>query len=545
MKRLYIISILLCLCNVVFADDGDFVEVRADRTVIYPQRMELCAGATLMDVLEMYPELLAGSRDDVLNNYQLRMDNVKMSGDTRLLLTQIRAKDVKTVQIVDNPGVAKGTTGIGGVIDVTLQPMNEGKLGFAEVRGETKGSLNPTLNLRCGSSKTDLWANANYGYSTSESTDTHREYVDVRGITTFGRRDRLLTYFKQEYGSSDAPSGRDVNRNYLARARYFHTFNELGTELLTLLGYQYTVAPHRFSDFRKETRTQTPMYLLELNTPLFMKDFTMMLGAEGDFNIHDFGARLGEMFDEESRYRVYNQDFYLQFNYGIGPFKFTVGDRVMLYHYDMDGYSGEWSRNTARNMFQAAMVCRPHDGHQLQLGYYRRLVNPAYLDVFPERWPAADGTTWNVGNPLIDEEKVDQAKVGYVYAAKNLSLCVNGNYFNRAANDVWRTDVSLYYGFKWLTITAGANAYNEAGNDYYDVRLSPKASLPHQIRVAVNMICYSKNAPYKSLTGTSVYGELRADKQFNSHWDLQLLWHDIFADSRSSLMVSVKYMFCK
>lgn len=48
---------------------------------------------------------------------------------------------------------------------------------------------------------------------------------------------------------------------------------------------------------------------------------------------------------------------------------------------------------------------------------------------------------------------------------------------------------------------------------------------------------------YRQLTGASVYGELRANKQFNGHWDVQLLWQDMFASRKSSLSASVRYNF--
>lgn len=504
--------------------------------------MELQDEETLRDVLEMYPELLVGGYSDVLSNYQLRMDNVKMSGDASQLLMQIKAKDVKSVQIVDNPGVAKGTTGMGGVIDITLMPMTKGAHGFTEVRGETKGCVIPTVNLQYGAKNTDLWVNTNYNYLFADGTKSHREYADIHGVTKLGERDKLLTYFKQEYSNADAFPALSRNQNYLARVRHFHRFNDMGTELLSLLSFQYTDTPHSYSDYREKTKTQIPMYLLELNTPLFTKAFTMMLGAEGNYNIHSYGVKQDNMFDETSKYNVFNQDFYLQFNYAIGALKFTVGDRIMLYHYGMDGYSGEWSRNTTRNMFQTSVIYRPAIRHQLQLGYYRKFVNPAYLNVFPEDWPAADGAM-RQGNPKLEEEKVQQVKVGYTYSTKRLSFCLNENYFKREPGNIWRTDVSVYYRYNWLSMTAGVEAHNERGNDYYSVRISPKAILPYKIQIATNLIYYSLNAPYRRLTGASVYGELRANKQFNHHWDVQLLWHDIFTRNRSSLMASLRYNY--
>lgn len=124
-------------------DDKHAIEIRADRTIIYPQRLELHGEETLLDILEIYPDLMVAGFDDLLNGedhfdgYQLRMDNVVLSGDTRLLLTQIKADLISKVQICDNAGVAKGRTGDGRVIDVNLLKAEEGAKGFMSLQGST------------------------------------------------------------------------------------------------------------------------------------------------------------------------------------------------------------------------------------------------------------------------------------------------------------------------------------------------------------------------------------------------------------------------
>ena len=145
-------------------DDKHAIEIRADRTIIYPQRLELHGEETLLDILEMYPDLMVAGFDDLLNGedhfdgYQLRMDNVVLSGDTRLLLTQIKADLISKVQICDNAGVAKGRTGDGRVIDVNLLKAEEGAKGFMSLQGSTDKILSPSAQLRYGSEKTDIWS---------------------------------------------------------------------------------------------------------------------------------------------------------------------------------------------------------------------------------------------------------------------------------------------------------------------------------------------------------------------------------------------------
>ncbi len=148
------------LSSVTMSAESDLpiIEVKADRTMIYPQRMELTGEESLMDILQMVPELLIGGYEDVLSSYNLRIDNCPMNGDTRLILSQMKAKDIGKIQICDNTGVAKGTIGMGRVLDINMK-MPDAWKGFVEGQGDFGkevagiGSVNAlyglTTLLRC------------------------------------------------------------------------------------------------------------------------------------------------------------------------------------------------------------------------------------------------------------------------------------------------------------------------------------------------------------------------------------------------------------
>ena len=94
MRRPVIILLsLLLLSASMFAESGlPIIEVKADRTMIYPQRMELTGEETLMDILQMVPDLMIAGYEDVISNYNLRIDNCPLNGDTRLIISQMNAE---------------------------------------------------------------------------------------------------------------------------------------------------------------------------------------------------------------------------------------------------------------------------------------------------------------------------------------------------------------------------------------------------------------------------------------------------------------------
>ena len=103
--------------------------------MIYSQRMELTGEESLLDILQMVPELMIAGYEDVITDYNLRIDNCPMNGDVRLILSQMKAKDIAKIQVCDNTGVAKGTVGLGNVLDINML-MPDSVKGFVEGQGD-------------------------------------------------------------------------------------------------------------------------------------------------------------------------------------------------------------------------------------------------------------------------------------------------------------------------------------------------------------------------------------------------------------------------
>ena len=208
MKRFYLILFSMLLLGVaVRAESGSpVVVVKADRTVIYPQRMELMGEESLMDILQMVPELLIAGYEDVIENYNLRIDNCPVNGDSRLVINQIKAKDIAVIQVCDNTGVAKGTIGMGRVLDINMT-MPERWSGFVEGQGDFGKDVAGigTVNALYGGKHTDLYANASYRHQ-----DGDREYLTLHMTNRFDDRNKLLTYFTQQYISGPTGASRKV-----------------------------------------------------------------------------------------------------------------------------------------------------------------------------------------------------------------------------------------------------------------------------------------------------------------------------------------------
>ena len=376
---LILFSFLLLSVSMFAESSSPVIEMKADRTIVYPQRMELTGEESLMDILQMVPDLMIAGYEDVISNYNLRIDNCPMNGDTWLILSQMKAKDIAKIQVCDNTGVAKGTIGTGRVLDINMK-MPERLKGFVEGQGDfgKDAAGVGSMNTLYGSQRTDLYANASYRHQNG-----NEEYLTLHMTNRFDDRNKLLTYFTQQY--LDHPSA--TSRKVMGRARYFHTFNDQGTELLIVGGYQYA------SDLALSNKL--PLYIVELNTPLLTKRLSVMLGAEGDF-------LMTRQKDTDRRWDVFNNDIYLQFTYSLPQWKFTVGNRVMFYNYKlMDTGISQKHANTRDNA-NAYVIYVPDDRNQIQLGYYRKYYNPSYLVLFMDAKTLID-EDWARTKGLLEE----------------------------------------------------------------------------------------------------------------------------------------------
>ena len=529
MYRRILLLISLLLLSVPMCAEGDLpiIEMKADRTMIYPQRMELTGEETLMDILQMVPDLMIAGYEDLISNYNLRIDNGPMNGDNRLILSQMKAKDIARIQVCDNTGVAKGTIGTGRVLDINMKMPGSLK-GFVEGQGDFGKDVQGigSVNALYGSTSTDLYANGSYRHN-----DGNEEYLTLHMTNRFDARNRLLTYFTQQF--LDHPSG--ASRKVMGRARYFHIFNDIGTELLLVGGYQYASDPI--------SSNKLPLCIAELNTPFLTKRLSMMLGYEGDF-------LMNKQEDTDMGWDVFNHDVYLQFTYALPQWRFTVGSRAMFYNYKMKDVGTTQKYNDTRYNANACIIYVPDNRNQIQLGYYRKFYNPAYSTLFMDAETISD-EEWAMTKGRLEERTINQMKLAYAYSRQKLTVQTEASYYViEDGENFAQLGASAYWKKDWLSVSGGAHLYIAESGTYAAFRLAPAANLPHAWQIGLQLVYYTKESPRRELTGEPVYGCLSVNKQLGKRWNLGLDWHDMFdavcsdvAVNRHAANIKLQYRF--
>ena len=505
-RPIIILISFLLLSPAMFAEDElPIIEIQADRMIVYPQRMELTGEESLMDVLQIVPDLMIAGYEDVIDNYNLRIDNCPMNGDTRLILSQMKAKDIAKIQVCYNTGVAKGTIGTGRVLDINMK-MPERLKGFVEGQGDFGKDIEGigAVNALYGSQHTDLYANASYRYRNG-----NEEYLTLHMTNRFDDRNRLLTYFTQQYLGQ--PSG--TSHKIMGRARYFHTFNDLGTELLLVGGYQYSCD--------RELSNKLPLFLAELNTPLFTRQLSMMLGVEGDF-------LMTKQKDTYRSWDAFNYDVYLQFTYSLPKWRFTVGNRVMFYDYKMMASGTTQKHSDTRDNANASVIFIPDHRNHIQLGYYRKYYNPSHTSLFLNTNTLSD-EEWAITKGQLEERTINQMKLAYAYSRQKLTVQVETSYYIIEGDENFtEIGASAHWKKNWLSLTGGTNLFIAKSGAYASFRAVPTAYLPHVWQIGIQLVYYTGNSPKREATGVPVYGCLSVNKQFGKKWNVGIDWHDMF-----------------
>ena len=607
-SKVSLLALALTLTTSAFAQDEPTTEItsgllgeepviehRPDRVIIFPQRMALDETTSVMDLLMMFPEALNRNFQDIDEKYVVRVENFNYEADQRVFLTTLKAKYVQKIQVCDNPDVMKGSKGInGGVIDINMvrgAMENDIYIG-AEI--DTKGLSNtPIANAVYGNGKTDVLVTASlsdpsmkgeYGSTASCAAKVNQALNDNHNLMY----DIAARY---NHNNDDIVSSSN-SRYYGSQIQYDGVFNEAGTALSVSGGWEYYDDGAQASVLnnlgKDRTREVWQVYIVELWTPI-VDGLELTAGWELDYantSMHNMQLHIDNLASSESdftyidnydpkssklkrdvRYVTYNNDFYAQLDYTIGPLSLSVGDRVMCYRYKQ----GEEDIKNPYNLIVASATLTPNWHHQIQGSYYRRFNSPDYIDIHSSIRYNGFGTSATLGNKDLKYQPADVYRLMYTYSTKKFWASVIGRYIDTRdrvvetqgtylnepittfTNDptsysITNIDAAATFAInKAFSFNIGGSYFNQSLTgedvDYYYARISPIVTLPGNFKINAQAIWCSDKSPEKLLTDTDVYAMLSAQKTFGKHLTIAAQWHDILCSDLSTANFRLTYTF--
>ncbi len=325
--------------------------------------------------------------------------------------------------------------------------------------------------------------------------------------------------------------GKDANREYLGEfsAAYERTLNDHGAYLYLEGGLDFLNSTANPLD----VQTWAPTWNVETGFPLFTDYLTLTAGWEIDYISNET-----KTIDREQY--LYN-DLYLQFNYTLGPWMITVGDRLRLigiwdkYEVNLEAGQQEWSYNRNDHALHASVGYKT-GRHFLQGNLGRNFYTPSVSDFIH----TDELTNLRLYTTDFETNLVWQVEGRYAYQTPKLfasaSLLRQWEKDESSGDEQVtgiRTSATWHHGA--LRLTAGADyyhrhvdegAYNDGINDnYYHLKLAPTLTLGAGWRLSTLLLYSSRKKKYDEHPW--LYASLKVNKDLGHYCNVFADFHDI------------------
>ena len=525
----------------------EIVEHQGNHYTIHADALEPDAEMTLLDVLQICPEFMTIDGKSITADYVLTIDDISVGGNWESLLQNIKAIELDELHIYNYSTVANGDDGISGEINITFKDakQRDAKLAlsgstygngrmfasYAEsgeklsVRGMLntelrygKGSINDAMNMtsRRGIEKATVFLNWH---------PTERDKLEFKLVQGY------LDQANRFYVDGEADPEKETTRERLGEfsAIYERKLNDRGAYLYLEGGLDYM----NMTENQLDVQTWAPIWNVEAGFPLFTDHLTVTTGWE--LNYIDNKTKT---IDREQY--LYN-DLYLQFNYTLGPWILTLGDRLRLigywdkYEANLEAGQQEWKHHRNDHALHASVGYK-HGRHFLQGSLARNFYIPSMSDFFHME----EQTKLRLYTTDFEDNLFWQVEARYAYQTPKLfasaSLLHQWEKDETSGNEQVtgiRTSATWHYGA--LRLTAGADYFhqhvdegtnNEALNDnYYHLKLAPTLTLGAGWRLSSLLLYTSRKKQYDAHPW--LYASLKVNKDLGRYCNVFADFHDI------------------
>ena len=381
-----------------------------------------------------------------------------------------------------------------------------------------KGSINDAMNMtsRRGIEKATVFLNWH---------PTERDKLEFKLVQGY------LDQANRFYVDGEADPEKETTRERLGEfsAIYERKLNDRGAYLYLEGGLDYM----NMTENQLDVQTWAPIWNVEAGFPLFTDHLTVTTGWE--LNYIDNKTKT---IDREQY--LYN-DLYLQFNYTLGPWILTLGDRLRLigywdkYEANLEAGQQEWKHHRNDHALHASVGYK-HGRHFLQGSLARNFYIPSMSDFFHME----EQTKLRLYTTDFEDNLFWQVEARYAYQTPKLfasaSLLHQWEKDETSGNEQVtgiRTSATWHYGA--LRLTAGADYFhqhvdegtnNEALNDnYYHLKLAPTLTLGAGWRLSSLLLYTSRKKQYDAHPW--LYASLKVNKDLGRYCNVFADFHDI------------------
>lgn len=534
---------LMLLSSLSVMGQQDIIEHKGNKYIIHVERLNPDAEMTLLDVLQICPELMSTDGKTLTDYYVLTVDDIFLSADYEPLLIGIKASDLSEVIVCTYGAVDNATDGTTGTIDLQFRE-GKGPTGKVELSGSTYGNgrLFADMASRSGNVAVHAFAQTNLQYGRAEDLSgtnvTSRNGVENAMLFVdwqVTKKDLLTMKLSQGYGErcdrlhnpiAINDGGADMIRQRWGEfaATYERTLNEHGASLYLETGLSYS----NNTIYDSGLREATPWWIAECSIPFLNQSLNMTVGYEGGY--------MNDWYQEIRREQNLYNDLYLMLNYKKGPWIACLGDRFRHNtfwdkHYDEDDGS-LWSHNRNDHALFASV------GYRQKRHFMQGIVSRSFFNPF-----ASDFHVLEEGDVQHDTDyKTNLAwrmEAHYTYQTER--LVASGSVTHTLLTDMAVADQSLTglgATVSWrqgpLRLTAGANAYrlhydddddDDETDTYFILKLAPTLLLGKGFRLSSTLIYNSRQDIYDQ--HAHLYASVKLGKQLGERCHVSADFHDL------------------
>ena len=532
------------------------IEHQGDRYIIHVSEMELNGEESLLDVLQLCPDLITLDGNNVLGGdpfatlfgkYALRIDNQEYGLDYATFLHHLKAREIETIKICHNAEVMKGCTNMKRIIDITLRKQADGSTnGRVGLFGDTYGGGKMIASALHQQDKLRILSHVEGNIQRSKIDGISNRYshegAKFNLVWVPTSKDNLEVDIFQTYTRNHfAGLSAEYARAYHFQTDYTRTLGENGATVL------FTLTENHIGDNGQESSsvdgndTQTTKYhnrsdypwaVVEFAFPLLTKDLWMTAGIEAGLSIE---KNCIAQYTNHSNY----QDYYAQLDWNLGKWAFMVGDRYRVLNFDLKQLDSQskHKHTTHDNSYTVSAAFSFTPGNTLQGSFAHRYYDAEFSDFITagddeNAWEPVYTNNLNRRMAYISELKHTYSRPNLVISSQVQNIhqdLINGhdNRLGIGSTIFWHTGI--------LRLTTGFNYYWEKQStqenlfsNYAVFKLAPQLSLANGWRITSNLIWSTRRHEYTlTYAPANLYAEVGVYKNFGKHWAMEGRFHDI------------------
>lgn len=529
------------------------IEHIGDRYIIHVPEMELTGEESLLDILQICPDVLTIDGNNLLSGdpfanqygkFAIRIDNQEYGLDYATVLHHLKAREIEKIQICNHSEVMKGCGSLKRIIDISLRKNEKETSGRIGAFGDTYGGGRLIASVLHQEEKLRILSHVEgnllrssddqgiYNHNSEEGIKlnvlwkpTSKDELEINAIHTYARN---------HYTATPA----DYLRAYRLQADYIHTLSENGsTALLTLASEQIGdngSGNASGSNVREpyHNKCNYPYTVLEFAFPLFSQDLWLTAGFEGGISIE---KNCIAHYTNRSNY----EDFYGQLDYNIGKWGFMVGDRyrILNFHINQLKDDAKYKDSTHDHAYTISAYHHFAPGHTLQATFCRKFYNVEFGDFIITDYQENEWTS--IYSSDFKHRLAYVAELKHTYSKSNVVVSSTIQNVHQDIEDGHDNTLGIGSTVFWHTgivrLTAGFNYFWEkqsqeqvVHSNFAIFKLAPQLALADGWRFTSQLIWNTRrHADTLPYAPANLYAELGAYKNFGKHWSLEGRFHDI------------------